>query len=83
MAPMTIRRTHLGWALKAWVFAAVFTLPFLEGWEVFALIGLGGALGLAWRALPEEPEVDEPVQPLPYADRYRDRQIPRPERRDD
>lgn len=73
----------MGWALKAWVFAAIFATPFLEGWEVVALLAVGGALGLAWRALPEEPESDAPVAPLPYADRYRDREIPRPEQRGD
>lgn len=72
----------MGWAIKAWVFAAIFAVPFLAGWEVFAFLGLGGVLGLAWRALPEDPVSDDPVAPLPYADRYRDRAIPRRDRPD-
>lgn len=72
---MKIRKTHAAWAVKLWVLATVFILPFISAWELLGWLALGGVFGLVWKVLPEEPEA--PVEPLPYADQYRDRQIPR------
>jgi hypothetical protein len=72
---MSLKKTHAAWAVKLWVLASVFLLPFLDRWEVAAWVVLGAAFGLVWRALPEEPET--PADPLPFADEYKDRAIPR------
>lgn len=72
---MKIRKTHAAWAVKIWVLLSVFLVPFIGPLELVAWGLLGGVFGLVWRALPEEPEA--PVAPLPYADQYKDRQIPR------
>lgn len=72
---MKIRKTHLSWALRLWILASVFVIPFLSYGEVALWVLAAGALALAWHRLPEEPE--EPVEPLPYAHLYRGREIPR------
>ena len=74
---MKIRKSHAAWAVKLWVFASVFLLPFIGGWEIVAWIALGAAFGLAWNALPEEQGEEPPVEPLPFQDQYRDKEIPR------
>lgn len=74
---MTIRKSHAAWAVKLWVLASVFLLPFLDRWEIAAWVVLGGVFALVWKVLPEEPE--EPVEPLPFAHEYRDKEIPRRE----
>lgn len=72
---MTIRRTHASWAVKLWVIATVFVLPFLDLWQIPAWLLVGGAAALVWKLLPEEPE--PPDERLPFHDQYADRQIPR------
>jgi hypothetical protein len=72
-----MNRIHAGWAVKVWALATVFLLPFIAGWEIAAWIGLGALFGIAWKLLPEGPP-EKPPAPLPFADKYRDRQIPRP-----
>ncbi|HET7767598.1 MAG TPA: hypothetical protein VFN74_02415 [Chloroflexota bacterium] len=67
---------HAGWAVKIWVVATVFVLPFLTPWEVAGWVALGAILGLVWKVVPEAPP-EKPVAPLPYADKYRDKEIPR------
>jgi hypothetical protein len=74
---MRLRRTHAGWAVKAWVLGTVFLLPFLGPLEVAGWVAVGGALALLWRALPEEPEGPPPGK-LPFHDQYAHRQVPRP-----
>ena len=71
-----MNRFHAGWAIKIWVMLTVFVLPFLEGLEVAAWVVLGGILGLVWKVLPEGPP-EKPVEPLPFHDQYKDRQVPR------
>ena len=73
---MKIRKTHAAWAVKGWVIISVFLLPFIGPIEVVGWLLLGAIFGLVWKVLPEEPEA--PVEPLPFADQYRDREIPRP-----
>ena len=75
---MKIRRTHAAWAVKLWVLGSVFLIPFLDAWQIAIWLAVGSAFGLAWRALPEEPEA--PVEPLPYQHLYKDREIPRRDR---
>lgn len=72
-----MNRVHAGWAVKIWVIATVFVLPFIRNWEIAAWVGLGAILGLAWKVLPEGPP-EKPPEPLPYAHKYRGREIPRP-----
>ena len=75
---MKIRKTHAAWAVKAWVLGSVFVVPFIGPWTILAWLGLGAAFGLTWQRLPDEPEA--PVEPLPFQDRYRGREIPRQDR---
>lgn len=70
-------RIEAGWAVKLWVFATVFVIWFLDAVEVVGWLALGGMLGFVWKMLPEG--VEKPVEPLPYAHLYRDREIPRVE----
>ncbi|HYC37522.1 MAG TPA: hypothetical protein VEC19_13940 [Usitatibacter sp.] len=72
---MKLNRNHAGWAVKLWVLASVFVLPFLSTVEVVAWLALGAVFGAVWKVLPEGPETT--VEPLPYADEYRDREVPR------
>lgn len=74
---MKLRRTHAAWAIKIWVMATVFILVFLSPLQLLGWLAVGGVFGLAWRALPEEPEA--PVERLPYQDQYEGRQVPRRE----
>jgi hypothetical protein len=71
-----LNRVNVGWALKLWVLATVFVWYFLEGWENWAWVALGGVFALVWWVLPEVPEA--PVEPLPFAREYKDRAIPMP-----
>ena len=71
---MKIRKTHASWAVRLWVLASVFVVPFIGPWELAGWLALGGLLGLAWKSLPEEPETPPP--PLPFAEQYRGRQVP-------
>lgn len=73
---MKVNRVHTGWAVKLWVLATVFLLPFLAPIQVLGWVVLGAALGLAWKFSPPGPP-EKPVDPLPFADQYADRQIPR------
>ena len=73
---MKVNRVHTGWAVKIWVLATVFMLPFLDPIGVAAWLVLGAGLGLAWKASPEGPP-EKPVGSLPYADRYKQNEIPR------
>ena len=73
---MKIRKTQAAWAVKGWLLLTVFLLPFIGPLEIAGWVALGGILALVWRGLPEEPEA--PVEPLPFAEEYRDRAIPRP-----
>ena len=75
---MKINRYHTGWAVKLWVLATVFLLPFLTTGQVFGWVVFGAVLGLAWKVSPEGPP-ETPAEPLPYADQYRKNEIPRPE----
>ncbi len=72
---MKIRKTHAAWAVKLWVLASVFLLPFLSMWETIGWVALGGVFALVWKVLPEEAEAA--VEPLPFAHEYRDKEIPR------
>ena len=75
---MKINKVHTGWAVKIWVIATVFTLPFMSNLQVLGWLVLGGALGLAWKLSPEGPP-EAPVEPLPYAHKYKQNEIPRPD----
>ena len=75
---MNVRKSHLGWALKSWVLVSVFLIPFVGIAELVAWGLLGGAMGLWWRSLPEDPEAPAPEK-LPFHDQYADRQVPRRE----
>ena len=75
---MKINRVHTGWAVKIWILATVFLLPFLEPLQVAGWLVLGAALGLAWKLSPEGP-AEEPVEPLPYVEQYKHKEIPRRE----
>ena len=76
---MKIRKTHAAWAVKVWVLISVFLIPFVGPAELVIWGLVGAAFAWVWRGLPEEPEA--PVEPLPFAEQYKDRQIPRPEDR--
>lgn len=64
-------------AFRVWVLATVFVWPFLEAWGIAAWAVAGGALGLWWRALPEDPPA--PPERLPYQHLYPHLAHPPPE----
>ena len=76
---MKWNRFHVGWILKIWILVTVFTVPFLERFELLGWLALGGAIALWWYFLPEPPEEPVKEERLPFHDRYADRQIPRPD----
>lgn len=65
---MKPRKSQVSLALRLWILASVFTVPFLDPAWIAAWAALGGGLALWWRALPEEPEAPPPR--LPYQDEY-------------
>lgn len=73
---MKINRMHTGWAVKLWVLATVFVLPFLDPAGVAAWVVLGAVLGIAWKVSPEAPP-EAPAEPLPHLDQYKKNEIPR------
>lgn len=58
-------------AIRLWIFASVFVIPFLEGGENFAWLAIGGVFTLLWWRLPEDPAVQ--VERLPYQHLYQRR----------
>ena len=66
MSPL--RRSRVSLALRLWILASVFVVPFLDALEIalWCLPGIG--LALWWRALPEDPP--EPPARLPFQHLY-------------
>jgi membrane associated rhomboid family serine protease len=65
---MKVKKGQVSLALRLWVLASVFVIPFMSMWEIAAWATLGGALALWWRALPDDPP--ERVERLPYQHLY-------------
>ena len=76
---MKLDRRSAGWAVKAWVIATVFVLPFLDQLEVAGWLVLGAVIGIVWKVLPEGAE-PPPPEKLPYHDQYAHKQVPRKEK---
>lgn len=69
---MKATKAQVSLALRLWVFACVFVVPFVDLPWLGLCIAVGAALGLWWRSLPEDPP--EPAPRLPFQDEYeRDR----------
>jgi hypothetical protein len=65
---MKVKKGQVSLALRLFVLASVFVLPFLDRWEIAAWVVVGIGLALWWRALPEDPP--EPPPRLPYQHLY-------------
>jgi hypothetical protein len=67
---MAIKRpkTAASIAIRVWILASVFIVPFLDRGELIAWAVLGGVIALAWWRLPEDPPA--PVERLPYQHLY-------------
>jgi len=65
---MKVKRGKVALALKLWVLASVFVIPFLDAWEIAAWCLPGIGLALWWRVLPDDPP--EPPPRLPYQHLY-------------
>jgi len=63
-----VKRNNVALALKLWVLASVFVIPFLDWWEIGLWCLPGIVLALWWHSLPEDPP--EPVERLPYQHLY-------------
>jgi hypothetical protein len=63
-----VKRNSVALALKLWVLASVFVVPFLDWMEIGLWCLPGIVLALWWRSLPEDPP--EPVERLPYQHLY-------------
>jgi hypothetical protein len=65
---MKTRKASVSLALRLWLLASVFVVPFLDTLEIalWCLPGIG--LALWWRALPEDSP--EPPPRLPYQHLY-------------
>jgi hypothetical protein len=61
---MKIRKSQASLAVRLWVLATVFVIPFVTLLELAGWLVLGGVLGLVWKVLPEE-AVGE-VERLPF-----------------
>ena len=61
---MKIRKSQASLAVRLWVLATVFVIPFVEYGVLALWLLLGGALGLLWYKLPHEPP--GPPERLPY-----------------
>ena len=64
-------------AFVLWVVGTLIVPWFLSMWENVAWFALGAVISKMWLGLPQEPKA--PVEPLPYADQYRHREVPRQE----
>ncbi len=65
---MTVRKGRVSLALRLWVLASVFVIPFLDAWEIAAWCVGGLALAAWWRSLPEDPP-ETPAR-LPFQHLY-------------
>jgi len=65
---MAVKKSQVSLALRLWLLACVFVVPFLDAIEIafWCLPGIG--LALWWRALPEDPP--EPPPRLPFQHLY-------------
>lgn len=65
---MKITRARVSMALRLWILACVFVVPFLSALEIALWCVPGIALALAWRSMPEDPP--ETPERLPYQHLY-------------
>lgn len=65
---MKASKSGVSLALRLWILASVFVVPFLSTLEIVLWCLPGIILALWWRALPEDPP--EPPPRLPYQHLY-------------
>jgi hypothetical protein len=61
---MKIRKSQASLAVRLWILATVFVIPFVTIPELAVWLAIGGVLGIVWKVLPEEPPGE--VERLPF-----------------